>query len=192
MARAALAALALAGVGTLAFAGAGVASTTAPSVPAAQPAAVGTASIPPGYTRVSTGNLSAPAGTQARGSIGCPAGTVVFGGSVFTLSTSLRVNVNSTFPQRNGWTAFVNNGSDAAVLYEITAICGTKPAHYKVVRAASVASRSGTQTAAHATCPTGAKPLSGGVLSSSSSPFVDVSSTYPQGQTWRVVETNAS
>src|SRR4051812_27700494 len=166
--------LALASVGVLAFAD------------------TASAGIPPGYIRVDSGTLTARAGTQARGSVGCPAGTVVLGGSVFAFSTSLLANINSSFPQRNGWTAFVNNGSDADLNYDITAICATRPAHYRVVKAARVSAPSGSQTAAHATCPAGSQPFSGGALSSSSSPFVDLASSYPRGRTWRVNETNAS
>jgi hypothetical protein len=51
---------------------------------------------------------------------------------------------------------------------------------------------SGAHTTAVARCPAGSKPLGGGALSSSLSSFVNLSSTFPQRNTWRVEENNAS
>lgn len=160
------------------------AAAPAPTSPA------GVDGIPPGYTRASSGNLTAPTGTQTRGSVSCPAHTVVLGGSVFVFSPSLLANVNSSFPQLNGWAADINNASGVDAIFEVTVICGLQPANYSV-QSTTVQNPSGSQTNAKATCPTGSKPLSGGALSSSVSPFANMNSTFPQRRTWRVAENNA-
>jgi hypothetical protein len=150
------------------------------------------AAIPPGYTRVATGNLTAHAGTQTRAVASCPAGTVLFGGSVFVFSPSLLANVNSSFPSGTSWVADVNNGSGADMTFEVTAICGFQPKNYSIVQTPATANASGSHTTALAKCPTGSKPLGGGGLSNSSSTFVNVGSTFPQKGGWRVDENNAS
>src|SRR5262249_13897486 len=109
--------------------------------------------IPPGYTRVATGNLTAHPGTQTRGSVSCPAGTVPFGGSVFVFSTSLLANVNSSFPFLNGWAADVNNGSGSDMTFEVTVICGTRPKNYAVVETNPAANPSASHVSAVAKCP---------------------------------------
>jgi hypothetical protein len=191
-------ALTVAGALTLA-AGAAASAPKAPHPAALAPGAAapaptshaGVDGIPPGYVRADSGTLTAPTGTQTRGSVSCPAGTVVFGGSVFVFSPSLLVNVNSTFPQLNGWAADINNASGASATFDVTVICGFQPKNYSV-QSTTGANPSGSQTTAKATCPTGSQPLSGGALSSSVSPFVNMTSTFPQRRTWRVVESNAS
>jgi hypothetical protein len=155
-------------------------------------AAPASAGIPPGYTRVSTGNLNLPAGTQTRGVATCPAGTVPFSGSVFVFSPSLVVNVNSSFPSGTSWVADVNNGSGSAALFEVTVICGFQPTNYSVVESNDVSNPSAGHTTALAKCPKGSKPLGGGGLSSSTSSFVNMNSTFPQKGNWRVDENNAS
>src|SRR5262249_21332617 len=132
-----------------------------------------------GFTHVSTGNLPLPDGTQTGASVACPVGTVVLGGSVFVFSPSLLVNVNSSFPSRNGWAADVNNHSGSAASFEITAICANQPKHYSIIQSSMVSNPSGTQATASATCPSGSKPLSGGAFSSSGDAFVNMNSTFP-------------
>ena len=117
---------------------------------------------------------------------------MLFGGSVFVFSPSLLANVNSSFPSQNTWVADVNNGSPADMTFEVTAICGFQPKHYSIVQAPAVTNGSAAHTTALATCPAGSKPLGGGGLSSSSSTFVNVGSTFPQKNGWRVDENNAS
>jgi hypothetical protein len=150
------------------------------------------AAIPPGYVKVSSGQLRAHAGAQTRGFATCPAGTVLFGGSVFVFSPSLLANVNSSFPSQTSWIADVNNGSGADLTFEVTAICGFKPRNYSIVQAPAVSNGSAAHTTALAKCPIGSKPLGGGGASSSGSTFVNVASTFPQKGGWRVDENNAS
>jgi hypothetical protein len=190
LSRATFPALALAAAGALTLAtGAAANAPRASATPTVMTAGID--GIPPGYVRADSGTLTAPTGTQTRGTVSCPAGTVVFGGSVFVFSPSLLVNVNSTFPQSNGWAADINNASGASATFDVTVICGFQPKNYSV-QSATGANPSGSQTTVKAVCPTGSQPLSGGALSSSVSPFANLTSTFPQRRTWRVVESNAS
>jgi hypothetical protein len=148
--------------------------------------------IPPGYVRVDSPTFTAPTGTQTRGTVSCPAGTVVFGGSIFLFSPSLLANVNSSFPLSNtSWAADVNNASGANATFDVEVICGFQPKSY-AIRSKSAPNPSGSQASVKATCPSGSQPLSGGAFSTSSLAFTNLTSTFPQRRTWRIVESNAS
>ena len=136
--------------------------------------------------------LPVPAETQVRVTANCPKGTVPFGGGVFTGSGSILVNVNDSFPSGSGWIGDVNNASDQDTDASVAVMCGHKPAHYKVVKANTVANPSGHHTVATAKCPAGSKPIGGGASAGSRSLFTNMASTFPQGQAWRVDENNAS
>jgi hypothetical protein len=62
-------------------------------------------------------------GTQTRVSATCPAPTVPIGGGVQSLSTSLAVNVNSSFLATGAWFADVNNASALGNPETVGVIC---------------------------------------------------------------------
>jgi hypothetical protein len=101
-------------------------------------------------------------------------------------------SVNDSFPSGNAWVADVNNASGDDTSMTVFAMCGPKPAHYKVVKAKAVTNFSGRHTVATAKCPAGSKPLGGGGHSSSGDLFTNLGATLPQGTAWRVDENNAS
>lgn len=182
-----------------ATAAAGTDKTPEPGVPAAAPAAGKAApastaqgKAPKKYTVVETTPFTARTGVQTRGTVTCPVGLLPIGGGAVVQSNSTRATVNSSFPLGNEWVADVNNASGADTTFEVSLVCAKPPRGYAVVQSAIVDNPSGAQTTALATCPAGTKPLGGGASSSSSSPFVGINSTFPDGASWRVDENNAS
>jgi hypothetical protein len=195
----ALATLAGACLVSLAVAGAAAASAT-PGQDAAPPGkqlpiAVdhGTGRPPiPGYTVVSSDQLTSPQGRQVRGTVTCPVGKVPLGGGVVVASTNVGANVNSSFPSPSGWVADVNNASPADTTFRVVAICAKQPRHYSIQASNIVDNPANTQSLAVALCPLGSLPLGGGAVSTSTSLFVNINTTQPFGNEWKVFENNAS
>src|SRR5579862_472027 len=121
------------------------------------------AKLPKGYTVVSSGVMSSPVGTQVRGTATCPFPLVPLGGGVFIQSLSTLASVNSSFPTSTGWVGDVNNGSDAATTFSVSAICAQRPKAYAIVEGDTVSNPAGEATAS-VQCPAHLKPFSGGVL----------------------------
>jgi hypothetical protein len=153
----------------------------------------GAAAKPPkGFTLVSAQDLVAPTGFQSFGSVTCPRGLVPLGGIAAIHSVSLQTNVAGSFPDPNGWTAIVNNTTGAPVTFEVDAVCALQPRNYSIVEGPFVSNPNGTQAHAQVTCPTGSKPLSGGVSPTSDSVFVSMNTSEPAGRSWEVFENNAT
>jgi hypothetical protein len=187
----------------LALAVCALASTTTPAVAAGKPApARGT---PPGYQIVESSGFTAPNGVQPRGSVFCPAGTVVWGGGAEIFGPDPNLNLNSSAPlvDGSGWTAAVNNihsefpffnGWEAAqndntsfdTTFNVLAICGKAPATYSINFGPIVPAAPLSQSAASAICPIG-HPLSGGVVTNTSSVTVDLNTSFEDGD-WTAFE----
>src|SRR5262249_31794599 len=99
---------------------------------------------------------------------------------------------STSSPVQSGWAAFVNNTSGSAVTFEVEAVCARKPRRYTIKSGPFVENPSGTQVRATVTCPSGSKPLSGGVSATSDSLAVNINSTMPEGRDWVAEENNAS
>ena len=134
--------------------------------------------LPPKYTVVSSGSLTAAAGTQTRGAATCPAKTVPYGGGAEVTSFSMTTNLNSPFPTSTGWDADINNAGSATDTFIVFAVCAKKNASYSVVVTSPVTNT--TQQRATAVCPAGTKVMGGGGLSNSGSTAVNMNSTFPQ------------
>ena len=52
-----------------------------------------------------------PAGRQSGTSVACPTGTVPLGGGIAASSSSILVNINTTYPTPDGWQSWENNAS---------------------------------------------------------------------------------
>jgi hypothetical protein len=191
----ALASLAGACLLTLAAAGVAAASTT-PAPPAkAVPvsAATGAGRLPiPGYVVETSQLLAAPDDTQTRGTVSCPLGKVPLGGGVVVTSGSIFANVNSSFPSATGWIADVNNATGADTTFVVVAVCAKPPRHYSIQQSNVVDNPANTQSVAVALCPAGSLPLGGGALSESTNLFVNIDTTQPFGNQWKIFENNAS
>jgi hypothetical protein len=152
------------------------------------------AAVPDGapkkYVVVSSGGLSAPQGTRTRGTMDCPAGTVVWGGGVVISSRSLHANINSSFPAgTDRWIGDVNNRSGAGTTFAVYAVCANRNTGYSVHTVTTIVPSHG-QFWALATCPTGSRILGGGGSSSSTSTTVNMNSSYPYQNGWIVYENN--
>jgi hypothetical protein len=149
---------------------------------------------PAGYLIVSA-TFSAANGVQTRGTVACPKkGTAVRqpqGGGAVIGSSSLGANINSSFPSGNTWFVDVNNNSGAATSFVVYAVCAIPSKKYQVVTS-SVTNSAGLQTSVTAACPTGTKVLGGGGFSGSGSLAVNINTSIPLGNGWRVDENNAS
>lgn len=69
---------------------------------------------PAGYRVVVSPDIPSPSGSDTRGIVRCPTGTVPLGGGATSASPSIRVNVSSSFPSGRTWVGDIKNGSDAA------------------------------------------------------------------------------
>src|SRR3954447_12203446 len=88
---------------------------------------------PPGYVRVQTPALAAPAGVQSGNQVVCPAGTVPFGGGAGFAGglPDFGMNLNTSAPLEGvGWRARFNNGSARNGNFVIGAICANAPRKY--------------------------------------------------------------
>lgn len=116
----------------------------------------------------------------------------VIGGGVYSDSTNVGVNINSSAPEKNGlgWTAYMNDLGSQNSQFTVKAICAENPFGWKIERAYG-SSRSGTfRTPATVTCSSGV-PLSGGAWVNSNSAFINLGSSYPSSATsWRVMINN--
>jgi hypothetical protein len=185
-------------VSLTAVAGAGAAKSPVPAAPAAGPApgkaapALPAAAALAGSQIVSSGLLTAPTGGQTRGVAFCPSTKVPLGGGVFVTSSSTAANVNSSFPQGNGWVADVNNASGADTTFAVSVVCARRPRNYSIVESAGVTNVAGRQDFDSVTCPTGSRPLGGGAESASFDLAVNMNTTVPDGPSWDVDMNNAS
>jgi hypothetical protein len=153
------------------------------AAPAASPAL--SAGAPRGYVIVSSGFLTANTGTQTRGTVTCPVGTVPFGGGAFVSSSSTAANINSSIPSGNGWLADINNASGFATTFDVYAICAKAPLSYQVVVSTVTTNPAFSQSTALAACPIGTKVLGGGGYSFSGSTAVNINTIIPSGNGWR-------
>jgi hypothetical protein len=110
-------------------------------------------------------------------------------------STSLSVNINSSYPSGTAWHAYVNNASQADVTFDVWAVCALPKTGYMVV-STHVTNHAGSQDIGIANCPTGLKVLGGGVLSWSQDLAVNLFTSVPTHiggfWNWYGVENNAS
>jgi hypothetical protein len=159
------------------------------------PAAAAAATAPPGYTIVDGPMLSAPASTaDASTTLGCPLGTVVWGGGAhFFIFPGSRLTVNTTAPFGAGmWAAHVGNLTGMTQGFAADAVCARQPKGYRIV-AKTVASPGVTQTTATATCPAKTVVLGGGESSTSTSAVTHVLSAWaPKHTTFRATVWNGT
>ncbi len=177
----------------------GIAKTAHLAAPAAAGAgkqALGIqAATPSGYV-IKTASFTATNGQQSFGSVTCPAtkkgvAREPLGGGVVITSNSLSANVNSSYPSSTSWDAYVSNNSGADTSFTVYAICAKPHKHYQVV-ANSTDNPSGAQSSASVSCPSGTKVTGGGGLNSSFDVAVNINTSIPTGNGWRVDANNAS
>jgi len=167
------------GVAALVVSGAVTASAATTKAGAPNPTVNG-ATMPKGYIVVSSAPVDNPSGAQTFADVGCPAGTVVLGGGVYTPSVDLTVNINASYPSSDtGWATYVNNYGLNDDTITAWAACANQPKDYSIVTSAGVDNPAGTEGFVNAACPSGAKVLGGGAFNSSVFTSVDINSSWP-------------
>lgn len=186
-------------VGVTSLGGNAAASAKSPGVPAQEP--IGKALPvphshspvpPPGYTVVTSGDVTASPGTQTHGTASCPSGTVPFGGGAFVSSSELSVNINGSIPVEGGWEVWVNNGSGSGTFFDVYATCADQPAKYAIVQSIHVDNPSGSQSGAYAGCAKRTVLLGGGGFSYSGDTTVNLNTSQPLAQFWFTSTNNDS
>ena len=120
---------------------------------------------PKGYT-TTFAQIGNPQHTDAGATATCPANTVLLSGGVLSTSDSALTAVTSAFPASSTkFTAFVSNGTGVNEGLTVFAICGQKPAGYKIVRTTGTTPPDGNPVAiiGGASCPAGTSVIGGGV-----------------------------
>jgi hypothetical protein len=146
---------------------------------------------PPGYTLGFSPSLTAPAGTRNLGLAQCPKGTVPLSGGAVVLDQNLQVDLSDSFPMGSAWAVDINNASTTDADFEVVVTCARRLPHYAVVHAHPATLSAGAHTTFTAPCPTGSKPLGGGVHVASSDLSVNMANTLPLSRQWQVDENNA-
>ena len=149
----------------------GLVAVAAVAAAAATAAPALAAGAPPGYTVVHGPELPVPPSTaQASATVGCPLGTVVWGGGAgFFNFPGTSLTVDGTGPFGAGtWLADVDNLTGMPQQFEVDAVCANRPKGYRIV-SHSVDNPGVTQTAATANCPANTVVRGGGVTSTSTS-----------------------
>jgi hypothetical protein len=125
------------------------------------------ATKPAGY-QVRSKTIPNPADTATAASIACARGKVLIGGGSLSSSSSLIVNLNSSFPGTTGWFVTMDNPvspSATVTLFSVCAKLNLSKISYQMVAPPGVDNPSHQLTATEATCPSGLSLLAGGVRS---------------------------
>jgi hypothetical protein len=127
----------------------------------------------------------------------CPAHTRVFGGGVFSSSSSTSINIDDTFPVNDGhgitsWNVYLSNATGSASNFTVYAICRPNTVGWSVQQSAIVPEAAGTQMEVSLTCPAGTVPTSGGGGSQiqNGDLAVTMNSSAPSGSGWNTWENN--
>jgi hypothetical protein len=135
---------------------------------------------PAGYQIVSR-EVSSPPLSQSHGTATCPAPDVLLGGGALA-TTDLAADVlTSAWPRTSAkFTGYLDNGTTSASNLIVDAVCGHKPAGYKIV-SASVSLSPGATALDSIACPAGTSPLDGGAQAPAHVPAVQISETINSG-----------
>jgi hypothetical protein len=79
--------------------------------------------MPAGYSIQTGTTVDNPSGADTLSSASCPGSSVPLSGGANSSSTSVSVNLNTSFPQGNGWSSYANNSSAADNTVFTQAIC---------------------------------------------------------------------
>lgn len=135
------------------------------------------AKAPKKYALITGTSATVNAGTQVSNiTATCPAGRAMSGG-LFSNTTSVLANVNSSLPTKTGWRIDANNASTGAETVTAYLLCGNL-AKYHFVTGTATTNNAGTQTGATTLCGHGVS-VGGGAFSSSGSTSVSINTTYP-------------
>jgi hypothetical protein len=160
------------------------------TAPALSPASQISATLPKGYTVV-TSTFTAFAGAQDADQTNCPGTEQPVGGGAFVSSSDLLVNLNRSYPWSHSWIVSVGNASASSTPVTAYVICMAHSASYKVVQSAAASVSPDSVNSQAAVCPAHTVVTGGGAFSGSAATDVNINSTVPNtfagGRTgWRV------
>ena len=142
--------------------------------------------------------IDVPPHSDSHFGVSCPIGMKVLAGGAATDSGSTDVNLNSSYPTHKKlgtstqftWNVDVNNATASDWFVTPVAVCGTSRG-YRIVTGPKVNMIAGGKTAAHVTCPSPTRPLSGGLFAHSADLGVNLNGSFPSTSAWRVAENDA-
>ena len=146
---------------------------------------------PKKYALITGTSAVVNAGTQVSNiTATCPAGRAMSGG-LFSNTSSVLANVNSSLPTKTGWRIDANNASASAETVTAYLLCGNL-AKYHFVTGTATTNNAGVQTGSTTLCGHGVS-VGGGAFSSSGSTLVSINTTYPNSTgSWETFMNNDS
>lgn len=131
---------------------------------------------------------------------GCTKGTKLLAGGARANTTDLTVSIRDSFPLPQNfenwpsglWLLRMANLSTQNIDFDEFAICAKVKHTYQVVKGQSSIDRAETREQLNVYCPTGTRPLGGGVEVDSAGGGVTLNSTFPWPTGWSAIEANTS
>lgn len=131
---------------------------------------------------------------------GCTKGTKLLAGGARADTTDLNVSIRDSFPLPQNfenwpsglWLLRMANLSTQSVDFDEFAICAKVKHTYQVVKGQTSVDRAGTREQLNVYCPTGTRPLGGGVEVDSPGGGITLNSTFPWPTGWSAIEANTS
>jgi hypothetical protein len=122
-----------------------------------------------------------PPNTQAHATATCPSPKVLLGGGTLSTSDQVAAILTSAWPRSSTkFTGYMYNGTTTDAKLDVFAICGHKPAGYKIA-SNSAAVDPGFTLFDGIACPTGTSALDGGAQVTDHVPVVQVGGSIDQG-----------
>jgi len=148
------------------------------------------ANKPKGYKIVSK-MVDNPSNTQSHSTATCPSPDVLLGGGTLSTADQVGAILTSAWPRSSAkFTGYLYNGTTSDANFIVYAICGHKPAGYKIASISGSVGPSGTLEDGIA-CPAGTSTLDGGAQSPDHVPAVQVSGSIDQGSSgWTIALNN--
>jgi hypothetical protein len=147
------------------------------------------ANKPAGYKLVFR-TVDNPPNTQSHATATCPAPKALLGGGTLSSADQVTGILTSAWPLGPArFTGYMFNGTASDQTFTVLAICGHKPAGYKIA-SNSVALEPGFTLADGIACPAGTSALSGGAQDPDHVPVVQVAGSISQGATAWAIQVN--
>ena len=148
------------------------------------------ANKPKGYKIVSQ-MADNPPGTQSHSTATCPSGDTLLGGGTLSTADQVAAILTSAWPRSSAkFTGYMYNGTTSDANFIVYAICGHKPAGYKIVSESGPIGPGATLEEGIG-CPTGTSALGGGAQALDHVPAVQVSGSIDQGPSgWSIALNN--
>jgi hypothetical protein len=156
---------------------------------------------PRDYKVIGYNDFDRQPGATAGGDHGCTKGTKLLGGGVRANTTDTNVSIRESEPLPQDfanwapgmWLSLVANGSSQYLDVDSFLICGEVKHTYQVIKGTTSVDRAGTREQLNVYCPTGTRPLGGGVdVDTHAGLGVTLNSTFPWPTGWSTIENNTT